>query len=242
MKGFFRTPLLIGTITLALSPAPAMAGGPPQPLTECNQNVEGDVYLTGDLDCTGVSGMGVNLMKRATLNLNGFSIRNAQDYAVQCFKNCDIIGPGSLVGNFGGIWAPHRVDVVDVDLIDNGVLGIGTSKLTMTDSSVEGSRVGIMAGARARLRNSTVTGSEWSGILSAATIPFSSGPCTHGRVFLSSGSTVTGNGLGAGSPECETRQCADVVSCREPRIDATSSCGTSLKDGEPQIWGVCTLD
>jgi hypothetical protein len=241
MSGFLHIPILIGALAFVLSPFAAMAGGPPQPLTSCNQNVEGDVYLTGDLDCTGVGGMGVNLMKRATLELRGFSILNAQYFAVQCFKRCSIVGPGSLVGAGGGIWAPRRLDLVDVDLIDNGLLGIGSDKLTMTASSVEGSRVGISSGLRARLIDSTVTGSEWSGIDAAGTFPPRSGPCTHGRVFLWN-STVTENGLGAGSEECETRQCVDVVSCREPRVDAASSCGTSLKDGTSESWGVCALD
>jgi hypothetical protein len=242
MSGFLHIPILIGTIAFVLSPSAPMAGGPPQPLTSCNQNVEGDVYLTGDLDCTGVGGFGVNLMKRATLDLRGFSILNAEQYAVQCFKRCSVVGPGSIVGSGGGIWAPHRLDVVDVSLIDNTLLGIGSGKLTMTRSSIDGSQVGITSGIRARLIDSSVTGSEWSGIVASATIPPASfEPCTHGRVFMWN-STVTGNGLGAGSEECETRQCVDVVSCREPRLDATSSCGTSLKDGTTESWGVCALD
>jgi hypothetical protein len=243
MKGFFRAPFLIGTMTLALSPAPTMAGGPPQPLTECNQNVEGDVYLTGDLDCTGiVNGFGVNLMKRATLNLNGYSILNAHMFAVQCFKRCDIVGPGSIVGSGGGIWAPKKVEVVDVGLVDNGLLGIGSSKLTMIRTSVDGSRQGVTAGVRAELVDSSVTNSGWTGLRVSASFPSGSGPCTHGKLRMTN-STVMDNGLDAlGEEWCDNGECVDVVTCREPRLDETSSCGISRKENVAETWGVCALD
>lgn len=241
MKRFPRIPVLIGAVMLAFSVSPATAGGPPQELTSCNQDVEGDVYLTGDLDCTGVGGMGVNLLKQATLELRGFSIRNAQNIGVQCFKACTILGPGSITGSHNGIWAPRKVSVVDVDLLDNGVLGIGGDKIELVDSSVEGSRQGIVGGRRVDLVNSTVTGSDWAGVTVASRLPPSSGPCTHGRLSLR-GSTVTGNATDSGAQDCIDRGCADVVTCRMPRLDDSSSCGTSLRDGPSEPWGVCTLD
>jgi len=229
---------------LAFAPVSSTwAAGAPQPLTSCGQDVFGDVYLTGDLDCTGVGGTGVNLRRRATLELRGFSIRNADDYAVQCFRNCDIVGPGTLGGSFGGVWAPHRLTMTDVIVEDNEVLGIGTGRLKMERCTVSGGRYGIQGGVRASLVDSTVTGSEGTGVMVQASISFfGTQVCTRGKLSLVN-STVTGNVLDPNAANCADKNaCADISTCLAPRLDAASSCGTSSRYDDAGSWGACDLD
>jgi hypothetical protein len=167
-------------------------------------------------------------MKRATLELRGFSILNAPDIAVQCFKNCTVVGPGTLTGNHMGIWAPNKATVVDVDLIDNSVLGIASNNLTMTGSSIVGSQTGIMGGKRVTLTDSSVTGSAFNGVEVSAYLPVGADSCSHGKLRLYN-STVSGNNL------------VDLVTCREPIVDETSSCETSAHSDTGAFWGVCSL-
>jgi len=228
---------------LAFAPlTSAWAASAPQPLTSCGEDVEGDVYLTGDLDCTGIGGIGVNLLKRAKLELRGFSIRNSEDFAVQCFKSCEIVGPGTISGSWGGVWAPYRLTITDVALVDNEVLGVASGNLRMKDCEVVGGRYGIRGGLKAKIVNSSVTGAAGSGIEIAASVPFI-GPdaCTRGRVTLVN-SIVEGNGAAPLLANCAGNVCADISTCLAPKLDAASSCGTSYQYSGAQDWDVCTLD
>lgn len=229
---------------LALAPLLATsAAAAPQPLTSCGQDVEGDsYYLTGDLDCTGVGGMGVNLFRRAKLELRGFSIRNAEEYAVQCFRSCQIVGPGTISGNWGGVRAPYRLAITDVAIVDNEAFGISGGSLRIEDSEIAGGRYGILGGLKAKLVNSSVTGAAGSGIEFAASFPFlKPGTCNRGRVKLVN-STVEGNAVAPELADCAGDVCADISTCLVPQLNASSSCGTSYQYDGTQSWGVCSLD
>lgn len=201
-------------------------------LTACNQDIDDDVYLTADLDCTGTSGFGLNLRGRSTLSLNGFSIRNAELNVVQCWGRCSIVGPGSFVGNGAGPRSVRKMKIQDV-AIDGGLVGVEGYKLEITDSSITNAKYGIFVTRKLVLVDSTIEANLQYGI--GTTDPDS---CTT-RVKLEN-SSVTGN---ATDTTCTGPDgCADIVSCAAPRLDTTSACGTSLQSSGTDSWGVCSGD
>jgi hypothetical protein len=68
------------------------------------------------------------------------------------------------------------------------------------------------------------------------------GGCVDGKLTVKA-TMLSGNGLDA---TCGvTQACADVGSSTEPRLDASSVCGTSYVSGSGMpgsSWGICTLD
>ena len=55
--------------------------------------------------------------------------------------------------------------------------------------------------------------------------------------------TATGNGTGDGCGM--TRSCANLMTCRQPKLDSTSSCATSYVNGSGlpgSDWNVCAAD
>ena len=219
-----------------------------EPLSECsNEERFGKrYYLTADLDCGGARG--INLARSATLDLNGFSIRNA-GIAVHCSRRCTILGPGIISDSHGGIDG-YKVTLVDVtlrDIEEDAVRALKRLKLEV--SLIETSGTGVLAPIRTLLVDSQITGNRRDGIRGFGIRRFRGRDeerCVGRKVQLIN-STVAGNNTGpfAGN-DCELGDysaCADIRTCdRAPRLDATSSCGTSLSVESGTSWAVCTLD
>lgn len=220
---------------------------PPQPISDCvgQELPRGRYYLTNDLDCSGnPSTIGLYLTKGGTLELQGFSIRNA-DRAVFCSGRCTIVGPGSLADSNTGVESSGRVTLVDVTvtgMVEEGVKVLG--HLKMYNSRIENSSTGARVPLKAFLFDSEITGNRLDGIRGFGT---GEEPCGGGKRIRLTNSTVTGNNTGPFDlGECDegnATTCADIRTCdRPPRVDTTSTCGTSLSVESGTTWGLCTLD
>lgn len=228
---------------LSLAPLTSQAA---QPVTACGMDINGDAYLEGDLDCTGVSAPGINLHGMATLELRGFSIRNVPNIAVQCFGPCSIVGPGTISDSFAGIRAPYRLRMKNVSIHGmTGVSGTGGSAVEAGTARVENCRIegggsGIYAGRKLLLRGSTITGANEFGV-HAGFDPFGNREkaCNAGIVALVD-SDVSGNML---DPDpLHAADNADLVSCAAPKLKGTSTCGTSRQYESTLSWNVCSQD
>ncbi|MFN2427864.1 MAG: right-handed parallel beta-helix repeat-containing protein [Candidatus Binatia bacterium] len=229
---------LVMLAVVTMLPGPNAFAGEPIPLTACGQEVAGGTYyLTGDLDCTGQPGHGIFMRGKGRLELRGFALSNAQLDGVECYR-CDVVGPGAILNAVGiGIRPARKGRITNVTVTGSGSVGVDGGRLRITDSRIEDNKWGIIAGGNARLTNTIVTGNERSGVEG----PYlSSDGCARGRIFLKS-SEVSGNGT---SPDCGVLpdDCADVISCREPRVSSDSTCGTSFMEPAGPTWGVCSLD
>jgi hypothetical protein len=196
--------------------------------------VTGDVFLTADLDCTGVEGFGVRLGRNSTLDLRGFSILHSQWQSVECEGSCTVLGPGTIDKGVDGI---RSITIVGVTMIATEYANaVDGARVRLKDCTIQGFVSGISAGLRASLINTTISDSERWGIY-AGYQRKQHLPCHGGRVVLEN-SSVTGTGSGC-PPE---DSCADIESCAEPVLDETSSCGTSLGYDATVSWGACSSD
>jgi hypothetical protein len=242
--------LVIGwTAALLIGTARSSDAASPQPLTACSdEELTGkSYYLTADLDCGG-GNLGVWLRRGgATLDLAGFSIRNAQK-AVHCSRRCTILGPGTISDTQTGVEG-YVVKIVNLtlrDIVRNALRVL--KKLVVEGSLIENNGAGIRAPLRSLIVNSQITGNRTDGIRGFGVRYFDGGAqeCADRKVELVN-STVTGNATGPiGGNECELGDfsaCADIRTCnRAPILDGTSSCGTSLSVESGTPWGICTLD
>jgi hypothetical protein len=146
----------------------------PQPLSECGQTLEGNHYLTQDLDCSGVDGHGVFLVTHgARLELRGFSIQNVEPGfgAVLCSGTCRVIGPGALssVVWVGGIKSSTaRISNVTITGSPHAAVIAenvpGSARVIIRDSVINGNFRGIRADRRVRLLDTVVSDNSTYGI------------------------------------------------------------------------------
>ena len=127
-----RTVCIAGLVSLALSPAPALAV---VEITMCGQPelqgrgiVDGKAILMNDL-----VGCGVRL-ERSSLDLNGFSITTSA-VPVFCETSCKVFGPGTLDAGAG--WA--------VSVQQNSNETIGITRAIVSDVTITGAGCGISA-------------------------------------------------------------------------------------------------
>jgi hypothetical protein len=164
-----------------------------QPLTQCGQVLEGTYYLTGDLDCTGVPGHGVDLTsRRSRLELRGFTLSNASAAGVQCGQSCAIVGPGTISGSgIDGVRVGRKATIVGVTIVDNGARGVDAEdngdrgRAIVENSHIEGNKVGVRGDKRVALIDSVVINNTDAGVVV---------DCAHGKTKVEN-STVTGNGI-----------------------------------------------
>lgn len=212
------------------------------PITECTQpNVGGDVILMADLSCSG-PGHAIVLNGRTTLHLNGHTVEAGADRrGILCLGKCTILGPGTITNSGIGIGATGaKVSGVTISGVGIGIEieNFGHGKLVLRDSTISNAAAqGVLADRRVDLRDSSIVGSGGNGIEVA------SEDCQRGDAKLKN-SVVTGSGVG--DPACSvSRVCADLATCKAPRIKDGSQCETSydLSSGVPGAsWGVCNLD
>jgi hypothetical protein len=238
------------TAVLLLGAASPSEAKPPQPISECFQELpKGRYYLTNDLDCSGgePGNIGVFLTRGGTLDLQGFSIRNA-DRAVFCGRPCTIMGPGSLADSNTGVESSGKVTLREVTVTNMAEQGVKVlAYLKMYDSRIENSATGARASLKALLVDSEITGNRLDGIRGFGVDFLGEALCAGGKRILLINSSVTGNATGPFDPgDCEdgnATTCADIRTCdRAPRLDPASTCGTSLSVESGTPWGVCTLD
>jgi hypothetical protein len=233
----------IAFVITALSTTTALAV--PTQVSYCGQSFRGRGVLVGDLDCSGFGGVGVTI-ERGRLEFNGFAIRGAAQYGVQCLSTCQLRGPGLITGNgLDGVRTEGWVAVRDMRITDNALDGINARNISnagrvhVSDSTIANNGFnGVESDSVAILRRTAVTGNLEQG-LDCGVLECDS----IGRVVIYR-STVTGNG----SACVEGPVCADVTSCgrknRAPRV-RLSSCHKSYVRGSGvpgQSWSVCSQD
>ncbi len=132
-----------------------------------------------------------------------------------------------MVDGYGGtaISSPTRVAVFDSTFLNANTRGISARRVDVTRSMLINTFVNAH---RARLTSTSIVGNDRVGVNAfAATLV---------------DSHVVDNGT---SPECSPQHlCADLVTVRRPKLDATSTCGTSAGAPGPRFtsWGVCAAD
>ena len=129
-----------------------------------------------------------------------------------------------MVDGYGGtgIQAATRVDQFDSFFL-NATRGLAAMRVEVTRSTLINTMVYAY---RARLTSTSITNNNRFGVTALSAILVDS----H----------VENNGL---SSECGTMNlCADIATDHRPKLDATSTCGTSLGPYGRQSWGICALD
>ena len=134
------------------------------PVASCGQEIEGDAYLTGDLDCTGAGNEYGIVMLRGRLDLRGHTLRIDSPTsgegvtAVYCFNfnlGCGVRStvPGGHIeclpnaGRTAGIstQGPLRVSDIRISGCDFGMDSYGDN-MTLDNSVIEDNQVGIITG------------------------------------------------------------------------------------------------
>lgn len=246
----------------------AHAVRPPVEVTACGQEIRSGHtgYLTADLACpTSEGSIGVRLRNGAKLDLRGFTLSGgaaavacgevtAVDIAVVPTKGakCEVFG-GAIAGARYAAIVGRRVTVRDVTFTDMRAYAIlALRKAFVFDSHFVGDgESGIQADALVEVHGSTLEGtmvnSAGKAVIESSSITGNLRDGVIGSKLVKLiGSAVTGNGTESTCGQVN-HACADILSVREPVVDATSTCGLSAKlpipGGQLQIpWGVCTND
>jgi hypothetical protein len=233
-----RVVLAAFVVAASILASASRAAADPVPITTCGETDETNVYLPADLDCSSSPTHGIDFRHHAHLNLNGFSVRNANIYGIQCGAGCVIEGPGGIVDGAGtGLRNGGPAVLRNVTISGNAGPAIeaannpGTGRVRLYDCVVENNSGGIIAQNTVRLAGTVVTGNGNFGL----SVRGYSGNCTdkrQGRVRLSDSSVSACSGI----------DCVDIESCAEPELDETSTCGTSSNVTTDTPWGVCAMD
>ncbi len=218
----------------------------PVEVVACSQVMEGDAYLSGDLDCSGAaySPFVVELGDGGTLDMRGFTLTGAPgDDVVRCRYDCVINGPGTIAatarghGISGLKWSGRRRDEIVVQGInvvggENGIIG---RRLVVYDSVITGANSSGAAARRIVAERSFFTNNRYVGIYSRESRrPIVLRDCVvTGNGFAGVNaqrtriydSEVVGNGV---DPSCGRAICADIASRILPRLRRTV-CDTSLR-------------
>lgn len=147
-----------------------------------------------------------------------------------------------------GTGVTGRRVVISNSTLSGNKTGVSSShRLTIDSSNFHGNVRGLQASRKARLVNVSITNSGESGAyftgrgeLSNSLVSGSGDIGVFGRV-RALGSVIENSCLNSSQPSF----CADIVAMPggRPRLDATSTCGTSLVwDDTPRSFLVCTMD
>ena len=162
--------------------APAAAA--PIPVTACGQSLASDGILTGNLDCSGLSGPGVHLQRGTRLDLNGFTLSGGDGDGVVCDDSCRVRSQvmGGTIADFTGHGVVARAVIDDkatvavsrVTVRDNGGHGVfadGAGGRTGANrSTISGNGgAGLYSPDKARVIASTISGNQAQGLRAANT-------------------------------------------------------------------------
>ena len=135
----FATLLFLVTTTAGISAAQTA-------VTACGQEVEGDAYLVGDLDCPDGTEAALT-MRNGSLDLRGFTIRGGE-YGVLCAK-----GLGTFAPNGEEFRRYLTCGVANGTIADQTLVAIDAGDLTLTDVTIQESGATVFgAYAHKRLR------------------------------------------------------------------------------------------
>jgi len=198
--------------------------------------IVGPGTLTGS-SFAGVQAFGTGL-KMKQVNLTNHTYAGAQ-----VWDSAMIEGPALFSGNGVALRVGYKAKLKDLTITDN-YAGVDAANNAKTGAiAVKGCTIsanttsGLFSQGTVKAANSTITDNGEYGIYAAA-----DSTCAKKSGAVLKSSTVTGNGTG---PDCGVlHQCADVATCKEPRVTTGAICGTSLKLGGPAgiTWGLCSLD
>lgn len=178
---------------------------------------------------------------------------------------CTLEGPGTITGggsppcNVGAVAFFRKV----IGVTTTGNTGSGISQAVHIENSTvsaNGLHGVVVGNSRTKLVGTSVSGNAGRGIeaIGARRVSLDQSQITanggqgvflgtgyKGKAVLRASSEVSGNSLTPAM--CEAGGyvgigCGDIVSPQPPRLDATSSCGTSLNSNIGHPWGVCTND
>ncbi len=210
-------------------------------------NCSGSCRIDGPGTITG-AGFGVNAYGK--LDLRGVDVVGNTTLGVQCWNACRASGPANLSNNGDafdgwGITATGTMKLRDVTVANNTTCGARSAsspenrgKIDVVGGTFTGNGIGISADRQVKLKDSSVTGNLVVGIEAG-----DAGSCTTTSPPILKSTVATGNGTDAG---CGTTvACADVASCKLPRLLPGSSCDRShvVDSGIPgSDWGVCSGD
>ena len=191
-----------------------------------------------------IMGAGIGVQAYRKLDLRGVDVVSNGNIGVQCFFGCKVVGPANLSNNSIGITSTGTMKLTNATVADNGAYGAiargypaDTGKVNGTGSAFTGNGIGIWADKAVKLTNSTVTANVGAGIV------LGENECNRTVVPSLKNTAVTGNGT---DPGCGTTvACADLMTCKAPRLGPGSSCDTSyaIGSGVPGTdWDVCSSD
>lgn len=220
---------------------------------------------TTDSDC-GNSGWcvapAVQVEKRATLDLNGHTLKGGAGATVLCTSYCTVVGPGAIDNDVAtpqiGIYLRTRGKISDV-VIDGGYAGIMASqgkprrRIHVTNVTVnDAAFYGIFSYHKVVATNVTVNGSGGPGISISdiigdnVTANGNSTGIWATRVRLSNVTAMNNANYGVGGGRLRVtggtvtdNGMGDVYAWKTPRLTGVT-CGTSTSGDSS--WGVCQND
>ena len=173
--------LRAGVLSFLVAVGGARAAHAATQVDTCGQNLSGDGFLVGDLDCSATSADGV-VIDGGALDLRGHSIVGSSESGtatVRCTRSCSVVSdpPGGVITNgtiFGivGDIASGKVNLRVRDVVvDSNVIGIHafSGKVDVRDSTVSNnSSDAIFASGSINVSNSNVTGNLGYGVSTSA--------------------------------------------------------------------------
>lgn len=233
--GFDGTVLTMNGGTLAMN-GHTITGGYISVQCDRTCKIIGPGTLTGS-GFAGVQAFGTGLKMKQVSSTN-------HAYAgAQVWDSAMIEGPAVFSGNGVALRVGYKAKLKDLT-ISNNAAGVDAANNAKTGNvEVKGCTIsgnsssGIFSQGTVKATNSTIIDNGENGIYAAG-----DSECVKKSGATLKGSTVTGNGTG---PDCGVvQECADVATCKQPRVKTGSTCGTSLDlGGAPgATWGICTLD
>ena len=182
---------ILGLIVASLVVFPAARAASQTAITACGQEVKGDAYLVGDLDCPEETEAAVTI-QNGHLDMRGFTIRGGE-YGVFCAKETGEIG--TATGE--EIYKYVNCSVSNGTIVDQTELGVDASKLKLTDVTIApAGGFAIIASKELRFANVTVQlPAGGRGIVGNGRIDGSNLTITGGRLGIAFAKKVSIKGM-----------------------------------------------
>jgi len=139
--------MMIVSLTFSLASVPPTNAQ--TAVTSCGQVIDGDAYLSGDLNCGSGTEAAVHIHSGGSLDLRGFTIHGGE-YGVLCAADEQMIG-----GNVVFPYAPCRV-FGGGTIEGQSVFGIDASQLDLADVTISSDSIAIIVHNRLSFTNLTL--------------------------------------------------------------------------------------
>jgi hypothetical protein len=163
----------------------------------------------------------------------------------------EFIAPGTMVvsavelsGWPGTGLRGRRIEISNSTLTGNGI-GVSGERVAMDGCVLTANWRGMQIMKKGTVSNTTVTGSIESGIWGGKRLDLDNTSISNsGSIGFESGRLIAQASIIQNSCQSTAESCADIRSPRgrKPRLDGSSTCGTSLIFGQAKSWGVCAND